>query len=63
MVYDAFLRYSICFSAVMSLHSQAANAMPIGAAVNGPALWVTMSVMAFASSTCVLHTTNEVFAG
>ena len=50
MVCAAFRRYSICSAAVLPRHSCAASAMPIGTAVYGPALCVTMSVMACATS-------------
>ena len=56
-------RKASCSSFVFSRHSHAASAMPIPAAVYGPALWVTMSRMACMTSTCVRHVTNSILPG
>ena len=63
MVFAASARKARCFSSPRFLHSYAARAMPMGAAVNGPALCVTMSVMACATSLWVRQVTNSVMAG
>ena len=62
-VYAAFSRYSSCVFWESVLHSCAASAMPIAAAVYGPALCVTISAIVCATSPWVLHLTNSVFVG
>ena len=52
-----------CSFSGFSRHSHAASAMPMPAAVYGPALWVTMSRIACMTSTCVRHVTNSTRPG
>ena len=49
MVCDACCKNAHWASADSARHSYAASAMPAAAAVKGPQLWVTMSVMACAT--------------
>ncbi len=56
-------RAARCAASVSFRHSHAASAIPAAAAVKGPQLWVTMSVMACATSVWVRQDTNSTRCG